>query len=206
MTLHKLIFGSEEIEVRGIGNYVKHGMETRSQIWLIAIDPPPGEINGYDQVKASMCFVSFLVDTPKIDADGRTMGGMYVINTDAFKKWVSKVKTTFPNLPENARKAGEKLVIVRLAAHEIRHEIQFAQKPVFHKISELEKIDHQTFLEWNSGMSDVFRRGYDQPQIDREEDALTVEVLAQHMLMKDSLSDNGRVVLNLFKIAQIVKA
>lgn len=199
-TIHHLVFGSELKTVTDQG-FMKYALEAEDFICFIAFDPPADCIPGFTlPVNHSMFFAGLLSGAPSFN--GKKMRGIYAINTDALmNKWLNHVKTSFPGISDKDREAVESTNIIQLVAHEIRHEVQYFTKPKRHNVHEIRELCPNVFAGWQNRTLSIFKKHFSKDMIDRDEDAIVVELFVQQLCMNSPKPDEAFFP----KIARLVK-
>ncbi len=178
---------------------IKYALENEQSICYVAIDPPADCAPGYEKVSnASMVFLSF---ESGIMLSGKRGRGIYAINSAGLAKWLSPIDAS-PTIPEDKKHSARIANMIQLAAHEIRHEVQHFERPVYRKIDAIKDIKPEAFASWQNRTTSCFKQNLPQDRIDREEDAITTELLVQRLIFESRCS-----ITELYKkIAELVRA
>lgn len=188
--IHGRVFGSQMMATENSGEFA---LITEQDCYGVVINPNKDLFPKFIKFSdTSMYFVAILDKTLPTVQD-RKLKGYYVINTNGVMNWLGKINSFFKLKGINIKDVPTSLIekmniinIIQLVAHEIRHNVQYFPETniVLRKISEIEKISLGAFNHWHGVV--LKRTIADGLSVDKEEDALTIEILVQNMLYKSS--------------------
>ncbi len=188
--IHGKVFGSEFMKTTRDDECVLVTDETLCVVVLVN----PGTNSSVPAQFRRRSMLFGLTDPSNPLVDGKRHRGTYFINLDGVEDYLRRKQSEFADVlaslgvasPKGDAERLDKIYLICLAAHEIRHEQQFFCKPMLRSIREIETTNPQTVAVWNTtGRQKVLSEGGG--SVESEEDAIVTEAMIWRLLFKSPL-------------------